>query len=142
MKPALQRAQAMLNMTMVAVLTGSRPGVDLLPLLDRHFDFMIDLERRGLLFLSGPMQEDAVDAANSGHGLTVLNVRTIAEARALWEGEPFQLEGLRDARFFLWNIMEGSLRLTAELSSQSLRLERPPEWHSSRDTCNASRRTT
>jgi uncharacterized protein YciI len=54
------------------------PPEQLRPLLATHLDYMIGLEKRGLLFASGPLNE--ADAPPSGHGLTIL--RDAAEARA------------------------------------------------------------
>ena len=54
---------------------------------------MIGLEKRGLLFASGPLNE--ADAPPSGHGLTILRVKDAAEARRIAEAEPFFAQGLR-----------------------------------------------
>ena len=45
------------------------PPEQLKPLLATHLDYMIGLEKRGLLFASGPLNE--ADAPPSGHGLTI-----------------------------------------------------------------------
>jgi uncharacterized protein YciI len=118
-----ERAAAMLNRELVAVLATPRAGAQVLPLLDRHFDYMIGLEQRGLLFLSGPLRAPSQAA---GLGLTILNVADIEAARALWDGEPFHAAGLRDAQFFIWNVMEGSLQFTLQLSAQRVALGQQP----------------
>jgi uncharacterized protein len=62
------------------------PPEQLKPLLATHLDYMIGLEKRGLLFASGPLNE--VDSPPSGHGLTILRVKDAAEARRIAEAEP------------------------------------------------------
>ncbi len=111
----------MLNMRLVVVLTHLLDGADLLPELGRHLDFMVDLERRGLLFLSGPLSPTPQP---TGMGLSILNVDSIEAAQAIWAQEPFQRQGLRSAEFLLWTVMEGSLNMTLELSSQGVQLRR------------------
>jgi uncharacterized protein YciI len=68
------------------------PPEQLKPLLATHLDYMIGLEKRGLLFASGPLNE--ADAPPSGHGLTILRVKDAAEARRIAEAEPFFAHGL------------------------------------------------
>ena len=69
------------------------PPEQLKPPLATHLDYMIGLEKRGLLFASGPLNE--ADAPPSGHGLTILRVKDAAEARRIAEAEPFFAQGLR-----------------------------------------------
>jgi uncharacterized protein len=88
------------------------------PLLATHLDYMIDLEKRGLLFASGPLTD--VGGAPSGHGLTILRVKDAAQARAIAEAEPFFASGLRTFELKEWTVMEGSLGLRVNLSDQSI----------------------
>ena len=79
---------------------------------------MIGLERRGLLFASGPFTDP--DGAPSGHGLTILRVKDAAEARAIAEAEPFFKNGLRSFELKEWTVMEGTLGLRINLSDRSV----------------------
>jgi uncharacterized protein YciI len=88
------------------------------PLLATHLDYMIDLERRGLLFASGPLTE--AGGAASGHGLTILRVKDAAEARRIAEAEPFFAQGLRTFELKEWTVMEGTLGVRVNLSDQSV----------------------
>jgi hypothetical protein len=94
------------------------PTEQLKPLLATHLDYMIGLEKRGLLFASGPLTEP--DGAPSGHGLTVLRVKDAAEARRLAEAEPFFAQGLRTFELKEWTVMEGTLGVRVNLSDQSV----------------------
>jgi uncharacterized protein YciI len=94
------------------------PPEKLKPLLATHLDYMIELEKRGVLFASGPLTEP--DGAPSGHGLTILRVKDAAEARRIAEAEPFFAQGLRTFELKQWTVMEGTLGLRVNLSDQSV----------------------
>ena len=88
------------------------------PHLAAHLDYMIGVEKRGLLFASGPLAD--AGAAPAGHGLTVLRVKDAKEARAVAEADPFFVNGLRTFELKEWTIMEGTLALRVNLSDQSV----------------------
>jgi uncharacterized protein len=96
------------------------PAEKLKPLLATHLDYMIDLEKRGLLFASGPLTE--AGGASSGHGLTILRAKDAAEARRIAEAEPFFAQGLRTFELKEWTVMEGTLGVRVNLSDQSVEL--------------------
>ncbi|MGC1233777.1 MAG: YciI family protein, partial [Xanthobacteraceae bacterium] len=91
----------------VLISTPLVPPQKLKPLLATHLDYMVDLEKRGVLFASGPLTEP--DGAPSGHGLTVLRVNDAAEARRIAQAEPFFAQGLRSFELKEWTVMEGML---------------------------------
>jgi uncharacterized protein YciI len=115
--PLRQRLQSMLNADVVAIISRPRPGFDPAKLLEVHLDFMIALEKQGLLFLSGPLT--GRDGKFGQFGLSVLNVRTIEEAEKIWADEPFFRAGQREAEFYVWRLMEGRLSLSFNLSDRS-----------------------
>lgn len=118
----------MLNFEAVAILHRPLAGFDPGTLLPTHLDFMVELEKEGLLLLSGPL---TTEDGKFGHfGLTVLNVATIAEARAIWADEPFYHAGQRDADFFIWRLMEGRLNVSLDLSDRSFRMGREDNTNS------------
>lgn len=99
----------------------SKPVVEpeqLKPFLLAHLEYMIDLERRGVVFASGPLADG--EGAPSGHGLTILRAASAAEARALAEGDPFFANKLRTFELKEWTIMEGKLGLRVNLSDQTI----------------------
>jgi uncharacterized protein len=95
------------------------PPEQLMPLLPAHLEYLIDLEKRGLLFASGPLTEIGAGPLGGG-GLTVLRVGTAAEAREIAEAEPLVKNGLRTFEIKEWTIMEGTLGLRVNLSDQSV----------------------
>src|SRR6202050_3098250 len=74
----------------------SKPAVapdKLQPFLSAHLEYMIGLEKRGLVFASGPLADG--EGPPTGHGLTVLRAKDADEARALAEADPFFVNKLR-----------------------------------------------
>jgi uncharacterized protein len=111
--------QRMLRRKLYAVLSKASPTPEKLkPLLPAHLEYMIGLEKRGLLFASGPLSDGA--GPPTGAGLTVLRTATMDEARALAEADPFVTNGLRTFEIKEWTIMEGTLGLRVNLSDQSV----------------------
>jgi uncharacterized protein YciI len=88
------------------------------PFLAAHLDYMISLERRGLVFASGPLSDG--EGPPTGQGLTVLRTKDAEEARALAAADPFVANGLRSFELKEWTIMEGMLSLRVTLSDQSV----------------------
>jgi uncharacterized protein len=99
----------------------SKPVVEpekLKPFLLAHLEYMIGLEKRGLVFASGPLSDG--EGPPTGAGLTVLRAKDAKEARALAEGDPFFANGLRTFELKEWTIMEGSFGLRVNLSDQTI----------------------
>lgn len=92
---------------------------ELMPLLPAHLEYLIGLEKRGLLFASGPLTDVGAGPLGGG-GLTVLRVANASEAREIAEAEPFAENGLRTFEIKEWTIMEGTLGLRVNLSDQSV----------------------
>lgn len=88
-------------------------------LLPGHLEFLDDLETRGILFASGPLQpeEDAADPAL--HGMTILRADTAAEAAALITEEPFRKAGYRTAQIVRWTLNEGSFSVRLRFGTAS-----------------------
>jgi uncharacterized protein len=111
--------QKMLRRKFYAVLSQPSPTPEKLKaLLPAHLEYMIALEKRGVLFASGPLSDGA--GPPSGAGLTILRVASAEEARALAEADPFVRSGLRTFELKEWTIMEGTLGLRVNLSDQSV----------------------
>jgi uncharacterized protein len=87
-------------------------------LLPAHLEYMIGLEKRGVLFASGPLSDGA--GPPSGAGLSILRTASAEEARALADADPFVSNGLRSYELKEWTLMEGSLGLRVNLSDQSV----------------------
>jgi len=111
--------QKMLRRKFYAVLSQpSSTPERLKALLPAHLEYMIGLEKSGVLFASGPLSDGA--GPPSGAGLTILRAATAEEARAVAEADPFVRSGLRTFELKEWTIMEGTLGLRVNLSDQSV----------------------
>src|SRR5438445_2781955 len=79
-------------------------GLDLKPYLADHLAYMIELERRGQLFASGPFGD-----GTRGDGMTIVRAASEAEAREMALADPFVVNGIRTFTIQPWTVMEGSL---------------------------------
>ena len=92
-----QLTQKMLRRKFYAVLSKASPTPEKLKsLLPAHLEYMIGLEKRGVLFASGPLADGA--GPPTGAGLTILRTSSMEEARALAEADPFVKNGAADVR--------------------------------------------
>lgn len=99
----------------------SKPVVaaeQLQPFLSAHLEYMIEMEKRGVVFASGPLADG--EGPPSGHGMTILRAKDANEARAIAEADPFFANGLRTFELKEWTLMEGTLGLRVNLSDQSV----------------------
>ena len=86
--------------------------------LPQHLEYMIGLEKQGVLFASGPLT--AAAGAPAGDGLTILRAATADEARGMASTDPFVVNKLRTFEVREWTVMEGSLGVKVNFSDQSL----------------------
>lgn len=78
-----------------------------LEVLPDHLEFLMDLEKRGILFASGPLSvPDGVK--QSFDGITILRADSFYDARGIVDGEPFVTRGLRSYEMHAWDLNEGS----------------------------------
>ena len=88
--------------------------------LPQHLEYMIGLEKSGVLFASGPLAD--AEGKMRGDGLTIIRAANAAEARKIAERDPFVVNRLRSFELREWTVMEGSLGIKVNLSDQSLEL--------------------
>ena len=106
------------------VLSSGAPSTtadDIRAHLDAHLRWLLELERRGVLFLSGPLL-DGPDA-RPGSGVSVFRVDTAEEATALAAQDPFVRHGLRSTAVYRWRVNEGSIGVTVSLGTGTYRWE-------------------
>jgi uncharacterized protein YciI len=88
--------------------------------LPQHLEYMIGLEKQGVLFASGPLT--AAADAPMGDGLTILRATSAEDARAIASADPFVINKLRSFEVREWTLMEGSFGVTVNFSDQSLNI--------------------
>jgi uncharacterized protein len=105
----------MLRKKLFVVLSSGKKGGDLLPVLPAHLQYMIELEKKGVLFASGPF-----DGGASGDGMTILRTENLEQTRKIAEHDPFVIKGLRSFQIREWTLMEGSFGLKVNFSDRSI----------------------
>jgi uncharacterized protein YciI len=114
-----QLTQGMLRKKLYVVLSkGGASPEQIGEHLPQHLEYMIDLERKGVLFASGPLSD--TEAKMRGDGLTILRAGSMDEALRIAETDPFFVAGLRSFELREWTLMEGSFGIRVNFSDQSL----------------------
>jgi uncharacterized protein len=113
-----QLSERMLRKKLYVVLSTAKRGANLKPHLAAHLEYMIGLEKEGLLFASGPFSPS--NGGAPGDGMTILRTATLKQARVIASRDPFVVNGLRTFEAREWTLNEGSLGLTVNLSDQTV----------------------
>lgn len=109
--------QKMLRRKLYIVVSKSLAGPERMkPYLASHLEYMIALERRGMVFASGPLADPG--AAPRGDGMTILRAADAEEASKIAQADPFFVNGLRTFHIREWTLMEGSFGLKVSFSDQ------------------------
>lgn len=108
--------KGMLKLKLFVIFSQGK-GLDLKPYLAEHLQYMIDLERQGKLFASGPL-----GSGTQGDGMTIVRAASLDEARELATRDPFVVNGIRTFTIQPWTVMEGSLSVTVNFSDQTARI--------------------
>ena len=76
----------------------------------QHFAYLLDLERRGILFAAGPFVDE--NGVRHGAGMIIVRATTRAEAEAIAFAEPYTKAGMRTMQITPWQRNEGALNLS------------------------------
>jgi uncharacterized protein len=116
-----QLTSGMLRKKLYVILSkGGATPEQLGAVLAEHLQFMIGLEKRGVLFASGPLTTDAGKPV--GDGLTIVRAGSVGEARQIASADPFVVNKIRTFEVREWTVMEGSLGVRVNFSDQSLEI--------------------
>lgn len=105
----------------VILTTPLKPMSELASLLPEHLNYMIGLEKKGVLFASGPFL--AGEQVVPGSGMTILRASSFEEAKAIADQDPFNASGMRAFEIREWQLNEGSYTLTLHYSDGSYSIE-------------------
>lgn len=105
--------KGMLRLRLFVIFSQGK-GLDLKPYLAEHLQYMIELERRGKLFASGPLGD-----GSKGDGMTIVRAASAEEAREIALRDPFVVNGIRTFTIQPWTVMEGALTVTVNFSDRS-----------------------
>jgi uncharacterized protein YciI len=87
-------------------------------LLAAHLRWMIERERAGVVFLSGPVAPR--QGAVALDGMTLLRTDTIEQAEDIAQQDPFVLNGAVSFEMREWTAFEGAIRLELTLSDSTV----------------------
>lgn len=90
------------------------PASELQANLKAHLLYLIDLEKKGILFASGPLFDR--DGTMTGEGLTVVRAASIDEAERLAAADPFVVAGQRRPTVKRWVVNEGRITVSVDIS--------------------------
>jgi uncharacterized protein YciI len=86
-----------------------------------HHRYLVDLERKGILFAAGPFVNEKGDRV--GLGMIIIRARSTAEATKIAMREPYTKAGQRVMTITPWQRNEGSLRLSLNLADGELKID-------------------
>lgn len=89
--------------------------------LKEHLLYMIDLEKSGVLFLSGPLFDR--NGGMTGDGVTIIRAASFEEAETIARKDPFAIAGYREQKISRWVVNEGRVGLRLDLSDGSVALD-------------------
>ncbi|MGE0651327.1 MAG: YciI family protein [Alphaproteobacteria bacterium] len=86
-----------------------------------HHRYLVDLERKGVLFAAGPFVNEK--GVRVGVGMLLIRARTTAEATRIAMREPYTRAGQRIMTVTPWQRNEGTLRLSLNLADGELKVD-------------------
>jgi uncharacterized protein YciI len=100
----------------VAHSTPAKAPQDVKASLPDHLAYQADLERAGQLAFAGPMSDETGEHMQ-GMGLIIYRADSLEAARALADADPMHKNGARTYVLRRWMINEGSVTVSANLST-------------------------
>ena len=89
-----------------------------------HHDFLLDLERRGILFAAGPFRdENGQWSTTHGIGMIIVRAKTRADAETIAFSEPFTKAGLHTMEVAPWQRNEGSVHINVHFADGVLEVD-------------------
>lgn len=86
-----------------------------------HHDYLLDLERRGILFGAGPFVDET--GTRHGAGMIIVRAASRAEAEAIGYAEPYTAAGQRLMDFLPWQRNEGTVKLSLRFADGVLDID-------------------
>jgi len=114
--------EGMLQLQLYAIFTRPVEGLEpVMAALERHLEFQISLEERGILFAAGPFWTDD-EQQWRGEGMTVIRAESLDAAKAIAAQDPMHVSGARAFEVRPWLVNEGSLTIRLNHSKRSFQL--------------------
>jgi uncharacterized protein YciI len=109
--------------TLWVIITRPVGALDTLaPHLIAHLDYQISLEKSGVLFAAGPLQPtDSTEP--TGEGLIIVRAENEGDAGRIADADPMHRAGVRHYTLRRWDVHEGRMQISIDLSDSTFRLE-------------------
>jgi uncharacterized protein YciI len=89
----------------------------MLPFLEAHLAHQVRLEKEGIMFAAGPLQNE--DGSRAETGLIVIRAADAADARRIADSDPMHKNGVRAYTLYQWTVNEGRMTMSFDFSDQS-----------------------
>ena len=86
-----------------------------------HLEHQVELERKGVMFGAGPLQDGDKDGPT--RGMFIVRAKSFAEAKKIADAEPLHRAGHRTYKLYKWRLNEGSMTFTVNYSDQTVRID-------------------
>lgn len=106
------------KMTLFVMLRRTRDRSLLREHIGAHLRWMVDAEKRGQVFLSGPIAPR--EGTTQLDGLTIIRAANLDEAEELAATDPFVKLGAIEYEIREWTTNEGAISLTVSLSDSTV----------------------
>jgi len=85
-----------------------------------HLKHQVSLEKRGIMFGAGPIQREGDDAPFGG--MIVIRAKSFADARRIFESDPYHKAGARKYKLYRWNLNEGTMTFRVNYTGQTVKI--------------------
>ncbi|HZT50410.1 MAG TPA: YciI family protein [Stellaceae bacterium] len=110
----------LLHKELYVVITEPLHTPEIAAKLHEHLQGQIALEREGIMFGAGPLQDEGKDKPT--RGMWIIRAKSFADAHAIVARDIFHKSGLRTYKLYKWQMNEGSLTLTVNFSDQTAKI--------------------
>ena len=116
-----QLLAGLLHKELYVIITEPLRSPEIAEGLHDHLKSQIEMERSGVMFGAGPLQDEDKDEAT--RGMWIIRASSFAEARAIADAEHLHKSGLRTYSLHRWQMNEGSMTFTVNYSDQTVKIE-------------------
>jgi hypothetical protein len=86
-----------------------------------HHEYLLDLERRGILFGAGPFVDE--NGNRVGAGMIIIRAKNRTEAETIGNAEPYTAAKQRLMEFIPWQRNEGTVRMNLRFADGVLEID-------------------
>lgn len=86
-----------------------------------HHDYLVDLERKGILFGAGPFMNELGE--RKGVGMIIIRAKSTAAAKRIANAEPYTKAGQRIMTVTPWQRNEGTIRMGINFADGELSVD-------------------